>query len=420
MTRWRFVHAADLHLDSPFVGLADYHPELAQDLVEATFASFRRLIDLCLETKAEFLLLAGDLFDGPKRSLKAQLRLRQELARLSGAGIETFIVHGNHDYLGSSGVTLEWPQGVTIFPAQGVEVAEVRRRGETLARIFGLSHAGPSEADNLTQRFPVAPAGPFSIGLLHANLDRNPEHENYAPCSLADLARVSYDYWALGHIHRPGVRRSSQPAVVYAGNPQGRHLKESGLRGCYVVEVDGHAVQPQFHPLEVIRWEGMEVDISGLERLDQLLGHLGNLLEEQRPAPPAHGAILRLSLKGRGPVHRELKLPGTLEEILEVLREQGRGQSPWVWPESLDAATGLDWDLPSLRQGSDLVATLLEQLLQARQSEEMPEELQELLAALYQHPLGRRYLPPLADLPWQALLDRVTEELLHRLLGVEE
>ncbi|MEW6385963.1 MAG: DNA repair exonuclease [Thermodesulfobacteriota bacterium] len=420
MTRWRFVHAADLHLDSPFVGLADYHPELAQELVEATFASFRGLIDLCLQSEAAFLLLAGDLFDGPQRSLKAQLRLREQLARLADAGIETFIVHGNHDYLGSTGINLEWPNGVTVFPASGVEMAEVRRGGETLARIYGLSHAGPSETANLTERFPVAEHGPFSLGLLHANLDRNPEHENYAPCSLADLARVSYDYWALGHIHRPSVRRPSQPAVVYAGNPQGRHLKESGLRGCYVVEVDGHAVSPQFHPLGVIRWEGMAVDISGREGMDQLLGQLANLLEEQRPAPPAHGVILRLSLKGRGPVHRELKLPGTLEEVLEVLREQGRGQSPWVWPEGLEAATGLDWDLPALRQGSDLVATLLEQLHQARQAQEMPREMQELLAPLYQHPSGRRYLTPLLDLPWQDLLDRVTEELLGRLRGGPE
>jgi DNA repair protein SbcD/Mre11 len=233
--RWCFVHAADLHLDSPFVGLRDLQPDLARELLEATFASFQGIVDLCLGARAEFLLLAGDLFDQPQGSLKAQLHLRRELGRLADAGIETFLVHGNHDHLGSRGVTLEWPAGVTIFPARQVEVAEVRRQGETLARVFGLSHAGPAEAANLTAQFPQASRGPFAVGLLHANLDRNPEHGDYAPCTLADLARVSYDYWALGHIHQPGVRRASQPAVVYAGNPQGRHLKESGPRGCYLV-----------------------------------------------------------------------------------------------------------------------------------------------------------------------------------------
>jgi DNA repair exonuclease SbcCD nuclease subunit len=420
MATWRFVHAADLHLDSPFVGLKSYQEKLAQDLLEATFTAFHRIVDLCLESGAEFLLLAGDLFDGPGKSLRAQLRLRQELARLAAAGIETFIVHGNHDHLGGKSVTLTWPEGVHIFPAGQVEMAEVHRQGATLARIYGLSHAGPEEPDNLARKFPSPERGPLAIGLLHANLDRNGDHENYAPCALADLTSRAFDYWALGHIHRPGIRREAQPAVVYAGNPQGRHVNEAGPRGCYLVEVDGHLARPVFHPTGVIGWDAADLDVSAHENIDQVLQALEGTLEERRPGPGQQGLILRLTLQGRGPAHRELQLPGTVDEILEQLRETGQSREPWVWVERLDAATAPAWNLAALSRGTDLVATLLGEIAAARGSQEISLEIQKLLHPLYHHPLAHRYLPPLESLDGPGLLDEATADLLARLLPEEE
>jgi DNA repair exonuclease SbcCD nuclease subunit len=420
MATWRFVHAADLHLDSPFVGLKNFQEKLARNLISATFTAFQRVVDLCLEQEAEFLLLAGDLFDGPGRSLRAQLRLGRELERLAGAGIETFIAHGNHDHLGGKGVTLNWPPGVHVFPAGPAEMVEVRRRGGTLARIYGLSHRGPEEPDNLARQFPPSPRGPFSVGLLHANLDRNPEHENYAPCSLADLAAPAYDYWALGHIHRPEIRREAQPGVVYAGNPQGRHAREAGPRGCYLVEVDGHLARPRFQPMAVIGWEEAAVDLASLETVDQVLATLEKILEEHRPAPPREGVILRLSLKGRSLVHRELQFPGVLEEILEQLRDWGQNREPWVWVERLEGTTASDWDLAALSRGSDLVATLLQQVAGAGKSAAISPEIQRLLLPLYHHHLARRYLPPLDSLDWPALLEEAAADLLGLLLPEED
>lgn len=421
MSRWRFVHAADLHLDSPFVGLAHYHPHIREELVSATFASFHRLVDLCLSSRAEFLLLAGDLFDGPRLSLKAQVRLRQELARLGEAGIETFIVWGNHDYLGGTGLSLDWPEGVTVFPPGEVRAGEVRRGGATLARIFGVSHGGATERENLAGKFPPVSSGPFTIGLLHANLDKSPEHEDYAPCSLADLARPGYDYWALGHIHKPGVRRAAQPAVVYAGNPQGRHLKESGPRGCYLVEVDGHEVEPRFQETGVITWDAREVDLSGVSRLTQVAAHLAEVVESARPEGSSQGLILRLTLKGRGPIHRELRLPGNLDDLLEEVRQQGQSQRPWVWVDGLALATAPDWDLEALKHGSDLAATVLEMLEACGKSGEISPEITTLIESLYLHPQGRRYLAAWESLDRQALISESTDELLTRLFpGGEE
>jgi exonuclease SbcD len=420
MARWRFVHAADLHLDSPFVGLAQVHPQLREALVLATFDSLQRLVDLCLTSRVEFLLLAGDLFDGPRLSLKAQVCLRQELARLSLAGIETFIVWGNHDYLAASGLPLDWPPGVTVFPSGEVTACEVCRDGAVLARIFGISHESAAQRENLARKFPAAAPGPFTIGLLHANLDKSSGHEDYAPCSLADLARPGYDYWALGHIHAPGVRRFAQPTVVYAGNSQGRHINESGPRGCYLVEVDGHEAHPHFQEIAAISWEAREAEVSGLTHLAQVAAHLGAIVEEARPQGAAQGLILRLTLTGRGPVHRELRLPGNLAELLDEVRQQGMSQHPWVWVESLHLNTTPDLDLAALQQGSDLAATVLTTLEDTRAVGELPPETQSLLESLYLNPQGRRYLPELAALDWRIILENTTDEILTRLFPGEE
>jgi exonuclease SbcD len=420
MARWRFVHAADLHLDSPFAGLAQVHPQLREALVSATFDSLRRLVDLCLISRAEFLLLAGDLFDGPRLSLKAQVRLRQELARLAAAGVETFIVWGNHDYLATSDLSLDWPPGVMVFPAEEVTGCEVRRGGATLARIFGVSHGNAAERENLARRFPSPAPGPFTIGLLHANLDKIAGHEDYAPCSLADLVRPGFDYWALGHIHAPGVRRPAQPAVVYAGNPQGRHINESGPRGSYLVEVDGHEVQLHFQETATISWEAREVEVSGFSHLTQVAAHLSTVVEEARPQGAAQGLILRLTLTGRRPVHRELRLPGNLADLLDEVRQQGMSQHPWVWVESFPLKTAPDFDLTALKRGSDLAATVLETLEDTRASEELPPEILGLLESLYLNPQGRRYLPGLAALDWRTFLSQSTDEILTRLFPGDE
>jgi exonuclease SbcD len=420
MARWRFVHAADLHLDSPFVGLAQVHPQLREALVSATFDSLQRLVDLCLACRAEFLLLAGDLFDGPRLSLKAQVRLRQELARLGQAGIETFIVWGNHDYLATSGQPLDWPPGVTVFPAGEVTGRAVRRDGAVLARIFGVSHGSAAEREDLARRFPIAAPGPFSIGLLHANLDKSAGYDDYAPCTLADLCRAGYDYWALGHIHAPGVRRVAQPAVVYAGNPQGRHINESGPRGCYLVEVDGHEVETHFREAAAISWEAHEVEVSGFTHLTQVAARLAQVVEEARPQGAAQGLILRLTLTGRGSVHRELRLPGNLADLLEEVRQQGMSQHPWVWVESFPLHTAPDYDLAALIRGSDLAATVLKTLEDTRALGELPPEIESLLESLYLNPQGRRHLPDLAALDWRTYLQNTTDEILSRLFPGED
>src|SRR3990170_6276133 len=265
MTAFRFVHTADLHLDSPFVGIQEVDDRVASELREATFRTFDRIVELCLERRADFLLVAGDIYDGRDRSLRAQLRLRDGLKPLSEAGIPSFIVHGNHDPLDSWAATLEWPDRVHIFGGKSVTAQAVERNGETISHVYGISYPTQEVRKNLARRYQRTEDGPFAIGLLHCNVGDDTGHEPYAPCSLADLVQPGMDYWALGHVHNHRILSGKEPMIVYPGNPLGRNPRELGARGCYVVEVDetGHPTA-EFIAVDTIRWLWESVPIGEL------------------------------------------------------------------------------------------------------------------------------------------------------------
>jgi DNA repair exonuclease SbcCD nuclease subunit len=213
---FKFVHAADLHLDSPFRGIPTTSGLLSL-FQQATFRAFSRVVDLCLREHVAFLVLAGDLFDVKDRSVRARLGLRRELNRLHEAGIATFIVHGNHDPLSGARGTLELPASVKVLGSEWEE-AEVRREGQLLCRVQGISYAEAEVRENLSARFRRT-APDFTVGLLHTNVGGAEGHANYAPCTVEELSARGLDYWALGHVHTraeytstPG--RSTRSAVT--------------------------------------------------------------------------------------------------------------------------------------------------------------------------------------------------------------
>ena len=239
---FRFLHAADLHLDSPFTGLAAAAPvEVAEMLRDATFGSWRRIVDLAIEQRVDFVLVAGDVFESANRTLLAQVRFRDGLVQLSDARIPSFVVTGNHDPLSGWEPSVAWPPLAYRFPAHEVTSVPVRRGGgeaePELARIHGISFHVRDVTENLALRFRRDPGAPFSIGLLHANVGSNPAHAPYSPGSIDDLRAAGLDYWALGHIHKPAILSEGNPAIVYAGNSQGRDPIEADARGCMLVSV---------------------------------------------------------------------------------------------------------------------------------------------------------------------------------------
>jgi exonuclease SbcD len=96
---FRFVHAADIHLDSPLRSLALRDPALGELIGNATRRAFVAIVDLCLEEKVDALLIAGDLYDGDQTSMKTARFLSDQIRRLDQAGVRTFMIRGNHDAL---------------------------------------------------------------------------------------------------------------------------------------------------------------------------------------------------------------------------------------------------------------------------------------------------------------------------------
>ena len=271
----RFVHAADLHLDSPFTGLKATAPEtVAHRLYNATFDAYENIIDLCIAEEVDALLVAGDVYDGADRSLRAQLRFIEGLKKLDAEGIRSFVCHGNHDPLEGWQARLDYPPSCHRFGPEW-EAAPVFEDAPERAVVHGISYPKREVNENLALRLGKVDPGPFSIGLVHANVNNDTGHAAYAPCSLDDLAQSGVGYWALGHVHARQVLNEGEPTVVYPGNPQGRHPNETGARGLYLVEVDdGGKVSLEFRAMDVVRWESLLVDIGNFETEQELLNAL--------------------------------------------------------------------------------------------------------------------------------------------------
>ena len=384
MQPFKFVHAADLHIDSPVVGLKSRNDVVGARVQEAGYEALDNLVKLCLKEAVDFLLVAGDVYDGAIRSPRAQLRFRDALAELADAGIQSFVVHGNHDPLNGRYSSIRWPDAAHFFGAEP-EWAEATRDGESIARIQGVSYPQRDVTENLAARFSEPPDGElFSIGLLHCNLGGDPAHPNYAPCTVDDLKAKQHTYWALGHIHKSGVPYRDQfTTIVYPGNVQARAADEPGARGCYVVQVDGAGVVDlEFRALDVVRWDVREVSIEGLVGVDDLRDEVMNALEVALLAGDGRDVVCRLTLTGRGPVHADLADPVAKEEFVVDLQEGLSMVSPWVWLERLTDETKPDIDLEDRAQQDDFLGEVLK-----RAGSTAPEEFQVALAEVFS---GRR------------------------------
>lgn len=358
---FRFVHAADLHLDTPFKGLTATDEHVAQALRDASLDAFDSLVELSIQRGAAFVLLAGDIYDGESRGVRAQLRFLRGLELLSSANIKVFIVHGNHDPLGGWSAIRRWPQGVTVLGHEGVECHAVESNGQRLANVYGISYPRQDVTENLSLRFHRQNGNGLHIGLLHCNVGNNPEHGSYSPCDLDDLVRAGMDYWALGHIHRRTSVYPRNPWVVYPGNLQGRSPKpsETGPKGAVVVEADSAAVRSvEFVELDKARFVQADADVASaadFAGLRQLLVELGDRLREE------HGQrvlVVRAILRGAGDVHSDLTA-ARLDELLADLRREHEHRRPILYWEGIVDRSAAALNLSAIRDRGDFLAEVL-------------------------------------------------------------
>ncbi len=364
MAKLKFIHTADLHLDTPFRSLRTLNGELAERLKDATVRSFERIITLCLEEQVDFLLVSGDIFDSESKSLAAQLRFVRGLQKLSDHGIPTYFICGNHDPLNSWLESLEMPGKVYRFGSSKVEKVVFEKEGQPVAGIYGISYRTKNETRNLAEKFHLEdPSLPFSIALLHATTGNPGPHVNYAPFNTEEIISKGFDYWALGHIHKRQVLRQSDPAIVYPGNPQGRDFGETGSRGCMIVEMEsGSKPAIRFVPTQEIRFEQVSIDLTGRETINEL----AKLIDEAKTKIPDYDEnssyILRIILSGRSALHTLLNHPGEMEAITGDLNEGQLSGDPFTWIDSISVETRPLIDEHALAESNDFTGEVLKVL----------------------------------------------------------
>ena len=423
MKAFSFIHTADLHLDSPFKGISEVSEEISLELTEATFKAFNKIIDLCIEKQVDFLLIAGDIYDGANRSLRAQLRFRDGIKRLYEVGIKAYIVHGNHDPLDGWSANLDWPKNVHIFNGKSVEEVSVEKDGKEIAQIYGISFHNREIKTNLTNKFPEIPQlikTPFTIGMLHCNVGTNTGHEPYAPCTLHDLLTQNFNYWALGHIHKKAIINDDYPLVIYPGNPQGLHPRETGARGCFLVNVDENGEPTaKFIEIDSIRWFVEELSIDSLYTEQELITNIDNCIENIRKKAGGRPSICRIILTGRSALHSSIARKGVLDDILKDVRENEEREKQFVWIESIEDNTNPEIDRKSLLERKDFIGDLVKLFEEFSHDKTKIAELKESLDPLLTSPGGRKLHEPLDDEHFLDLIKRAETLCLDKLIGSE-
>jgi len=415
---FRFIHCSDLHIDSPFKGFSAINPDWAERLRDAPLQSFLNIVDLAVREQVDAVIIAGDVFDGEDKSLQAQFKFRGGLQTLSKHRIPVFIAHGNHDPLNTWSTTLEWPEGVTVFPGSGVQSVPVVKDGQTLAYIYGTSFPERDVFDNLALQFERQQDTGFAVTVLHANVGGHPDHDPYAPCAVDDLVTRGMDYWALGHIHLREVLRESHPAIVYCGNSQGRHFKESGPKGCCLVTLsEGADPNIQFVATDTIRFVEATLDLSSCASMDSVVAEIVGQCQMLVEQAEGRSLVVRQTLIGRTEVHSLLHKGGTLDSLRDEAFQSFPDRRSGLWLEFQLQTRGA-YDIDALKQGQDFIADLI--ALYDRQADPagLPK-CREALKPLFQSWEGGYLLSEFSDDELREVLLQARNLTLDELVGLD-
>lgn len=350
-----FIHAADIHIDSPMHKLDAYDGAPVEAFRLSTRKALENIVDRAAADKADFVLISGDLYDGDWKDYNTGLYFVAQMNRLREAGIPVFIAAGNHDAASAITKSLRLPDNVTLF---GAARAETLLLEELPVAIHGRSFASPAEKKDLSRDYPDPVPGRFNIGMLHTALTGRPGHEPYAPCSLSGLREKGYHYWALGHVHEYEVL-CDDPFIVFPGNTQGRHVREPGPRGCLLVTVgEDMGIAPEFIATDVVRWFTLTIDAgeaqSPYDVVDAFAGRLEALLSENESMPLA----VRVEITGETPAAADLSADPDrwTGEIRAAAMTSGGGR---VWVEKVQFSCRLPQAAHQERMGGAMEELLV-------------------------------------------------------------
>lgn len=330
---FRFVHTADIHLDSPLRSLALRNADLAELIGGATRQALVAIVDLCLEEQVDALVIAGDLYDGDQTSMKTARFLAGQMERLHHAGIATYTIRGNHDALSRITQELVLPPSVKIFGGRA-EAIEMEANGLAVA-IHGLSFAKPQAPDPLLPKYKPPVAGAVNIGIMHTSLAGAPGHDVYAPCSTADLHAAGFDYWALGHIHQR-THHAGTSTVIMPGMPQGRDINEAGEKTVSLVTIsDDRTVTVEERLTSIAQFERISVDVTDIAEWRDAAAAIETALAGQREKTASPHLVARLRLLGETPL--SFRLRRDIDLMLAEAEQRGeRLGDTWIEKLELD------------------------------------------------------------------------------------
>ena len=414
----RFIHAADLHIDSPLRGLRYHDGAPVERLQSATRQAFQNLIQLALERRVDFVILAGDLFDGPWPDVQTGLWTCAQLRRLLDAGIQAYFIRGNHDAESRVRGAIHWPENLHEFPTDKPHTFTLEDLG------VALHGQGFSQRDvqfDLAATYPDPIPGLFNIGILHTSLTGHCDHDSYAPTSEQVLLNRQYDYWALGHIHTRMVVHE-RPWILFSGNTQGRHVRESGKRGCTLVTCeDGAVTSVEFVATDTVRWDCIDVQLTPEDDMDVLLEKVQREMENCLHSAEGRFRAARVVVRGPCRAHDALCGDSDRVRITDEIRHRASEWGDELWLEKIMLQTLPTVNVDQLRRNSDVVGALLTTMSEIRNDQHELEGLsRDLTTAVKKH------LPELvqAGLEFedidqiQSWVEQAEGILVSRLLGV--
>lgn len=375
----RFIHTADIHLDSPLTGLSAYADAPAKMLRSATRDAFTNLVSEAIEQQVDFMVIAGDLYDGGWKDHNTGIYFCREMGRLRKAGIPAYVKFGNHDAESEMTKKLLLPDNVFTFESRK---AHTFRIDHLKVALHGRSFKEAATTENLATGYPAALPGMFNIGVLHTALGVQSTHANYAPCTIDELHAKGYQYWALGHVHEYQMWQGAS-TIVFPGNLQGRHIRETGPRGAVLVTADDAGVQ-QVERLfvDVLRWYSVEIDATNCNTLADVVRAIGRELEALVQNSPANmPSAVRIVVSGKTPAHGELfGMEAQLRaEVLALAAAIGPDR---LWIEKVKTLTSAADDGAAIRARGDALSDLQELLEKAETDPEFLKSLQDDLMLL--------------------------------------
>ncbi|EAE6659320.1 exonuclease SbcCD subunit D [Listeria monocytogenes] len=407
MKEIQFLHMADLHLDSPFIGLSTLPQPLFSAIQESTFQSLERITTVAIKEAVDFVLIAGDIYDSEDQSVRAQARFSKEMKRLEVANIPVFMIHGNHDFIEKHKEKLTLPSNVHVFSEQ-VEVMSHKTATGVSVNIYGFSYNERHIRSSRVDKYKIQGNADFHIALLHGSeVSSSEEHDLYAPFRVQEISKKGFDYWALGHIHKRQLLAES-PSIYYPGNIQGRNRKESGEKGASIITLSEASTTIDFIGTSPIIWEEAVITLPENSEINAFYRETTKLLESYQGR--SHSYFLHIIVK------MENKQKIDTNDWLQMLQEEVEiTDNTFVWihiltTEITNQSNSQTW------YESHLAGEEIKHSFETLQDE---SAFYQAVEALYLESGVSRYLDDLSEIDRERLLHDALMELGRTLAEVE-